>query len=158
MKKTLIRIDFADYSDNPRANARIFEKALYAAEKILLREKGPKKVRGCISLALTDDSLIKKINNKYRHIDAPTDVVSLGWIDEKPFVSDVDRFENLIGEIFISVETAEKNAKEDGKDTSDELVFLFVHGLLHIFGYDHLQEAEKKSMFALQDEIMELIS
>lgn len=66
--------------------------------------------------------------------------------------------ENLLGEIIISIETAARQAREHKKTLKQELQFLFVHGLLHVFGYDHEKAAERKVMFDLQDEILQTTS
>ena len=60
----------------------------------------------------------------------------------------------LLGEIIIDFDQALRQAKEIGNTPMRELSFLFTHGLLHILGYDHMEEEERKVMFALQDEIL----
>lgn len=102
-----------------------------------------------ITLTLVDDELIKKINNKYRGLNEPTDVVSLTYLDTDAFPG-----QDMIGEIFISYETAERQAKENEMELLDEIKFLFVHGLLHILGYEHSCEADFQTMMNLTNEIL----
>lgn len=108
---------------------------------------------GFINLTIVDDKEIQVINKAYRDIDKPTDVVSLSYFEEKPFPG-----HDLVGEIFISLDTAIRQAQEHHKTVMEELEFLFIHGVLHIFGYDHEEPQERKIMFDLQDEILETAS
>jgi probable rRNA maturation factor len=104
---------------------------------------------GVVQLALVGDAEIRQVNNMYRNIDKPTDVVSLSYFDQGYFPED-----SLTGEIIISIDTAKRQAKEHKHSLNEELRFLFAHGLLHIFGYDHLKAGERKAMFELQDEVL----
>jgi len=105
---------------------------------------------GVVLLMITDDGGIRAVNKEYRSIDKPTDVVSLSYFDQGYFPDD-----SLTGEIIISIETAKLQAKEHKHSLKEELGFLFAHGLLHVFGYDHLKAGERKAMFKLQDEVLE---
>ncbi len=121
---------------------------------------------GLVELHICDDATIQKINHQYRGYDKPTDVVSLSYFEAEqqkdmlkvsPDLWPVKSARlplPLVGEIIISVETAERQAKEHKKTLEEELQFLFVHGLLHIFGYDHEELKERKIMFDLQDEVL----
>lgn len=105
---------------------------------------------GMVQLVLVDDKTIRTINRDYRAKNKPTDVVSLSYFEDYAFPGADD----LVGEIFISVDTAKRQAKEHKMTLTQELQLLFVHGLLHIFGYDHEGEKERKIMFEFQDEIL----
>lgn len=100
---------------------------------------------------------IHEINREYRSIDRPTDVISFAFLDdvEGEIKINSEDVMILLGEIIISNEQAEKQAKEYGHSLHRELCFLFVHGLLHLLGYDHQTEDQEKEMFALQDKILE---
>lgn len=113
------------------------------------RELARKMHGGVVKVFFVSDQEIQQINKNYRDVDKPTDVISLSYFEESPFPG-----EDMIGEIFISVETAHKQAKEHGVTPREEATFLFVHGLLHIFGFDHELQSERKIMFNLQDEII----
>ena len=60
----------------------------------------------------------------------------------------------VLGDIYISIDKAKEQANEYGHSLNRELSFLFVHGLLHLLGYDHMNEEDEKIMFKLQDEIL----
>lgn len=152
-------LEFSKGKLTTRAGSSDFEKFLKKAEKVLLLEKGMKKkmVGGIVQLLLVNDADIKKYNKEYRGMNKPTDVVSLSYFDEPHFPGGEGVFEengNLVGEVIISVDTAKKQALEHGKTVLEEMQFLFVHGVLHIFGYDHEEPGERKIMFDLQDKII----
>lgn len=97
-----------------------------------------------ISLLITNDETIHLLNKEYRQKDKPTDVLSF------PMEDDI-----MLGDIVISLDTAKKQALERDINVDREVAFLFIHGLLHLLGYDHETSAEdEKEMFALQEEIL----
>ena len=153
MKKSQIKIDFENFTPQKSLNKAVFAKYLPRAEKILQQE-GLKNISGRIGLSLVDDDTIRKINKNYRKKDVPTDVVSLSYTENACNKAVSFPVDDLIGEIFISVDTAKKQAGEYGWSFKEELIFLFVHGLLHVFGFDHLNDRDKKVMFAMQDKIL----
>jgi probable rRNA maturation factor len=110
-----------------------------------------------VSVSLVDNEFIHQMNRDYRHVDRPTDVISFAFLD-----GEADPLELLkdntnpvcLGDIYISVEKALQQAEEYGHPLKRELQFLFVHGLLHLLGFDHMTEEDEKEMFALQDEIL----
>ena len=109
-----------------------------------------------ISVTFVDNEFIHNINRDYRHIDRPTDVISFAFLDgdenkDKIFQSNAMV---VLGEIYISFDKAREQALAYGHSLDRELKFLFVHGLLHLLGYDHMTKEDEKIMFALQDEIL----
>ena len=109
-----------------------------------------------VSVSLVDNKYIHRINKKYRHIDRPTDVISFAFLDDGHQYDKVLYKEGMValGDIYISVEKANEQANEYGHSIKRELCFLFVHGLLHLLGYDHMTKEDEEKMFSLQDEIM----
>ena len=109
-----------------------------------------------VSVSIVDSRYIHKINKKYRHIDRPTDVISFAFLDSE---NNYDKIlfspgPVVLGDIYISLEKAKEQAEEYGHSLHRELSFLFVHGLLHLLGYDHMNEEDEKEMFQLQEEIL----
>lgn len=92
-----------------------------------------------VDLYLTDDEEIRELNRTYRNRDKATDVLSFPLKDQ---------WDASLGEIIISVETADR--QREGQPLSDELLQLFVHGLLHLMGYDHETEEESGKMRPLE--------
>lgn len=148
----MLKLDFentAEKSIKKSLFMTLFKKGL----EILKREKKLQKIspEKVIHFVVVTDEEITELNRSYRGKESPTDVLSFSYYEEESFPGN----EDLLGEIVISIDTAKKQAKEHKKTLQQEMQFLFVHGLLHLFGYDHEEEDEKKIMFDLQDEILE---
>lgn len=94
---------------------------------------------------------IHKINKEYRGIDRPTDVISFALEDDDTFIK-TDR--RILGDIYISIDKAKEQAIEYSHSLKRELLFLTIHGILHLLGYDHMIEEEEKEMFELQERIL----
>ncbi|MFA6795965.1 MAG: rRNA maturation RNase YbeY [Bacilli bacterium] len=105
-----------------------------------------------ISATVVDDKSIHEINREYRGIDRPTDVISFAYDDNGG--DDFLPYDDL-GEIVISLETAKRQAKNYKHPVERELAFLFIHGFLHLLGYDHVKdEKEAEIMYAKQNELL----
>lgn len=104
-----------------------------------------------VSVLITDNETIHKLNKKYRGKDSPTDVLSFPLCDEE---GNLD--EEELGDIVISLERAEFQAKEYGHSLEREIAFLTAHSMLHLMGYDH--EADESEMFDKQEEILESLN
>ena len=97
-----------------------------------------------ISLLITDDKTIRQYNKEYRNKDRATDVLSFPMEDEI-----------VLGDIAISFDTAKRQAEEAEINIDREVAFLFIHGLLHLLGYDHeTSEEDEAQMFVLQEKIL----
>ncbi len=108
-----------------------------------------------VSITLTDNKYIHQLNREYRKIDRPTDVLSFALNEsEEPEILDGPETD-VLGELVISVERAEEQAEEYGHSLRREIAFLAVHGMLHLLGYDHMQEEERLEMEQEQRFVME---
>ena len=108
-----------------------------------------------ISVTFVRSRTIHIINRDYRGIDRPTDVISFAIRDGlEDFIPDEEKD---LGDLFINIDYARKQAREYGHSEKRELGFLFTHGLLHCLGYDHMNPEDEKKMFALQDRILDPI-
>jgi len=104
-------------------------------------------------VTIVNNKTIHKINREYRNIDRPTDVISFAFLDDKK-EKELRGGPINLGQIIISFDKAEEQAKEYGHSLIREMVFLFVHGMLHLLGYDHMNEEDETKMFKLQNEIL----
>ena len=101
-----------------------------------------------VNLVLSDDEKVRAYNHNFRGLDKTTDVLS--------FEGDLTLDDTIqLGDIIINTDAVKRQAKEYGHSEKREVCFLFVHGLLHLFGYDHQDEAEEKTMFTLQRKILD---
>jgi probable rRNA maturation factor len=117
--------------------------------KEILRDLGYQKWE--ISILLVDDPQITEINKTYLHRNRPTDVISFSQI-EGAFSHLNTR---LLGDVVISLETAQRQAQEDNTTLQDEIAFLLIHGMLHLLGYDHEGSGKKaREMKAREKELM----
>ena len=107
-----------------------------------------------VSLMFTDDETIHEMNREYRGIDRPTDVLSFALEEGEEEEIYGGPEENLLGDIIISVETATRQAEEYGHSVEREMAFLALHGMLHLLGYDHMGEEERKEMRAQEEAIL----
>ena len=105
-------------------------------------------------VTIVNNEQIHEINREYRHVDRPTDVISFAFLDDENEIQPTDGSPISLGEIIISYEKAEEQSKEYGHSLLREMSFLFVHGMLHLLGYDHMEKEDEIVMFKLQDEIL----
>ncbi len=112
-----------------------------------------------IGLRLTDDAEIQALNSQYRHQDQPTDVLSFAALEvdfpQSPEMLDAPLY---LGDIVISVNTAQRQAQQQGHSLSTELAWLSAHGLLHLLGWDHPDEEQLMQMLKQQVILLKIIS
>lgn len=108
-----------------------------------------------ISVTLTNPEYIQKLNREYRQIDKATDVLSFPMFekDEIKFLENLE-FEETLGDIVISIERVEEQAKEYGHSFERELAYMVVHGFYHLMGEDHMNEEEKAIMRAKEENVL----
>ncbi|GGF78256.1 endoribonuclease YbeY [Paenibacillus albidus] len=119
---------------------------------------------GEVALTFVDNERIHELNREYRGIDRPTDVLSFAMNetgeDEPEIIYELEEGEELadlpdmLGDIIISVTRAQEQALEYGHSLERELGFLFVHGFLHLLGYDHQDEAAEAEMMSKQESVL----
>ena len=109
-----------------------------------------------VSVTIVDKETIHSINKQYRNIDRPTDVISFAFLDNEPNKDELLNSNDVVvlGDIYICYEVAKEHSIEYGNTLNREMNFLFVHGLLHLLGYDHMTKKDEDVMFPLQEEIL----
>lgn len=122
-----------------------------------------------MNLLITDSEQIRRLNLQFRGIDAPTDVLSFPMQDypapadfrafcENDFSAfDPETKELMLGDIVLNAERVISQAEEYGHSQTREYAFLIVHSLLHLVGYDHMEEDERTQMEECQRQVMELL-
>lgn len=107
------------------------------------------------AITITDNEQIHRLNKEYRDVDSATDVLSFPlWNrEEDPFVNPENNC-IMLGDIIISLERANEQAAEYGHSLKRECAYLCVHAVMHLLGYDHIEEDDKKVMRAREEEIL----
>ncbi len=105
-----------------------------------------------VTIVLGDDNYLKELNHQYMGVDQPTDVLSFSIEEINP-----ENGSFYLGDLAISLDRAEAQAKSGGHALEDELRLLVVHGILHLLGYDHANPEEKARMWSAQAEIMQAL-
>lgn len=122
-----------------------------------------------INLTLMENEGIRRVNQEFRELDVPTDVLSFPMVEyqypgdfselETPMAKNMyfnlDSGELLLGDIVISLERAKEQAEEYGHSLERELAFLTAHSMLHLMGYDHMEEDEREVMEKKQENILQ---
>lgn len=127
------------------------ETALAAARAALTNLGGMEDAE--LSLFLTDDETVHELNRTYRGVDRTTDVLSFSQREgENP-----DLWDNLLGDVIISVDQAQRQAAEYGHSMAREVGFLTVHGVLHLLGWDHEESEDERRMMGKTEDILAAI-
>jgi probable rRNA maturation factor len=106
-----------------------------------------------LAIVITSDAQVRYLNRHYRGVDSPTDVLAFWQAEGDGFVIPPGA-PRYLGDVIISFQTAEAQARRAGHSVEAELQLLTVHGVLHLLGYDHAQQDEKTAMWAAQTEIL----
>ncbi len=114
-----------------------------------------------VSVLLTDDEGIREINREFRGIDSSTDVLSFPMSELKPGQFDADLCDRdpetgriMLGDMAVSLETCAAQGEDLGHGFSKELQYLAVHSVLHLLGYDHVDEAEDKRLMRSREKVI----
>ncbi len=137
----MIKIDYNSNVKNSYPAKDLFKICQLVAKK-------EKKVDGVIEVNIIGDKEMTKLNFQYRGKKYPTDVLSFAWKEDKKIKT------KMLGQIFICFPQIQRQAKEYKIKESEELARMFIHGLLHLVGHDHVRSAPAKQMFKIQEEVI----
>jgi probable rRNA maturation factor len=102
-----------------------------------------------VSVSFVTNEEIRHLNKLYRNVDSETDVLSFPMDDDEDIEGII-----MLGDVIISTEKIIEQAQEFGHGTEREMIYLTVHSMLHLLGYDHMKEDEKKEMRYMEKEVM----
>lgn len=105
-----------------------------------------------VGLVFVDDDYIHDLNHRYRGVDSPTDVLSFAMMEGEQVES--GEAEPILGDVVISLQAVERQAREYGHSFLREAAYLTIHGVLHLLGYDHMEEDNKRIMRQKEEEII----
>ena len=105
-----------------------------------------------VSVTLCDNEEIRELNKKFRNIDRATDVLSFPLFDDDGMDAHVEELDCMLGDIVLSLERARRQAEEFGHSVEREICYLAVHSVLHLLGYDHMDDGPMKAQMRLREE------
>ncbi|WP_213818413.1 rRNA maturation RNase YbeY [Garciella nitratireducens] len=148
------------YFDNRQTQTEIANEILKHLEKAiyLAIEKENIKIPVEVSVSFVKNKEIQELNKKYRKKDCPTDVLSFPLIDREQLEDGHAPFTIPLGDIIISIPKVIEQAKEYGHSFLRELIYLTVHGMFHLLGYDHINQEEKAIMRNKEEFVMKSIN
>ena len=142
------------YNDETAIGKDLMDK-LYEAADICLDKDGIPSDRAEISLSIVSLDEIHELNRQYRNVDKPTDVLSFPMVED---FNEIDETEELLlGDVVICMDKVKEQAEEYGHSQERETVYLFVHSLCHLLGYDHMNDDERSEMRRREEEVMSLL-
>lgn len=146
----MVTVDFIDDGEMIAADhlSEIEKLLQFAAQQEGIDEEAE------VAVSFVDEDEIQSINKAYRDKDSVTDVISFALEEGEDEDFEMPDAPRVLGDIIICVKRAKEQAEEYGHSFERELGFLSVHGLLHLLGYDHMNEEDEKKMFGRQDEIL----
>jgi probable rRNA maturation factor len=108
-----------------------------------------------LCIKVVDEPTIAELNEQWMDKAGPTDVLAFPMDELRPGLVNEEPEEGVLGDLVLCPTVAERQAKDAGHSTQDEVDLLTVHGILHLLGYDHAEPEEHKEMFGLQDKLLE---
>ena len=144
------------YFDEENAVDEKTAKTMEEAASLVCGEEGFDPSNISFSVSFVEAEEIRAINSEYRGVDAVTDVLSFPQFEDEEELRDWDMEDEelLIGDVIICKDKAREQAEEFGHSYERELIYLFVHSLFHLFGYDHMEEEDKALMRSKEEKIM----
>ena len=147
----VLEVEYLDIEENKE-----YEKVLNRVINKCFEEENLKNLY--ISITLTNPENIHKINKEYRNIDRATDVLSFPMFEKNEIEivcnTDLNGMKEVLGDVIISIEQVQNQAKEYGHSFERELAYMAVHGFYHLMGYDHMEENDKKEMREKEENIL----
>ena len=142
--------------DNPHnyilPNDDIFKKCI----KAVIIEKNINNISVNINIANLEE--IQQINNDYRNKNKPTNIISFPFEKPAGLPDDFTEMNDFIGDIVISSDVLEQEAKEQNKHLENHWCHIIIHGVLHLLGYDHIEENEAQEMESLEIKILQSLN
>ena len=146
----IAEINFLDIKENERYIKTIMKVLEKCFETEELNDKNL-----YINIVLTNPENIKNMNNEYRNINKETDVLSFPMFEKEELEKRNNLIKDVLGDIVISIERVEEQAREYGHSFERELSYMTVHGFYHLMGYDHIKEEDKTIMRQKEEKILQ---
>jgi len=159
-----VKADRSEEEARPRVQVRVSQRDLPATRRLSLpflrravdlavREAGQQGLFE-VSLTLTHDARVQELNRDYRGQDRPTDVLSFALLEGPELPVTPPGQPVLLGDVVISLETADRQANQAGRSLAGEVAWLISHGVLHLLGFDHPTPKARARMKVLEDRVL----
>ena len=149
----MYQLEYLDIEENPE-----YENIIRKVVKQCFKEEKLENSKLYISITLTTPEQIHLINKQYRDVDKETDVLSFPMFEKEEIEQKIENqdfeYEDVLGDIVISIERVKGQAEEYGHSFERELAYMVVHGFYHLMGYDHMVEDDKVLMRAKEENIL----
>ena len=149
----MYQIEFLDIEEKKE-----YEEIIKKVVKQCFKEEKLENSKLYISITLTTPEHIRKINKEYRNIDKETDVLSFPMFEKNEIEEKIQEnnfeYEDVLGDIVISIDKVERQAIEYGHSFERELAYMLVHGFYHLMGYDHIKEEDKIIMRPKEEKVL----
>lgn len=142
-------IDYENIESNEK-----YEKLLNEVAKTCFETEKLDKTDLYLSITLSDEKYIHKINNEFRQVDRPTDVLSFPMFEKDEIPLEKTGIPDVLGDIIICIPIVKKQAEEYEHSFERELAYMLVHGFYHLMGYDHMEEEDKKVMREKEENVL----
>ena len=150
----MYQLEYLDLEENSK-----YEEIIKKVVEQCFKEENMEDSKLYISITLTTPDNIHKINKKYRNVDRATDVLSFPMFEKEEIDNKIAKHdfehEDVLGDIVISIEQVEKQAKEYVHSFEREFAYMLVHGFYHLMGYDHIKEEDKVIMRPKEEKVLE---
>lgn len=147
---------YFEQSTEGEDHEKIYGETMEKALGVILDSEGIDREGAEVSVSFVTPEEIQALNRDYRNVDSVTDVLSFPQFDSVDDLIDMQEETGVaeLGDVVINMDRARSQAEEFGHPVEREVIYLFVHSILHLLGYDHMEEEEKKEMRAREEEVM----
>ena len=152
-EENMYQLEYLDLEEN-----KLYEEIIKKVIKQCFAEENLENSKMYISITLTTPEHILEINKKYRDVDRETDVLSFPMFEKDELDEKISKqnfeYEDILGDIVISIAKVEEQAKEYGHSFEREFAYMLVHGFYHLMGYDHIKEEDKAIMRPKEEKVL----
>lgn len=143
---------------DPEFTGSVDAQKLEQAIQATVQHVAPEQMTAGVSVSVANSETVRRLNQQYRGVDAPTDVLSFGNESDPDFPDAEPDSAGYLGDIIIAGPVAVAQAAAAGHSTAEEILLLTVHGTLHLLGFDHNSAAAKARMWDAQEQVMDLLN
>lgn len=147
---------YFDQDEEDGSYEKTYGETMEKALGVILDGEGIDREGAEVSVSFVTPEEIQTLNRDYRNVDSVTDVLSFPQFDSVDDLIDMQEETGVaeLGDVVINMDRARSQAEEFGHPVEREVIYLFVHSILHLLGYDHMEEEDKKEMRAREEEVM----